>query len=153
MDVFTIRDSLVEDYRSFTTSFVDPRDERIRDHLREREATGTHWPDPWLSLNPFFASGGRSRNASTKASSPRVASRSSASRNRSKTRVNANSSSTSTGAMRSRRLIPDPLTYGRSARVRVNHWPTSSPSSIGCCGNARRIPALTRQWKRSSSTR
>ena len=58
MDVFKIRDSLVDDYESFTTSFVDPRDERIRHHLEERRSSGQQWPDPWLSLNPFFESGG-----------------------------------------------------------------------------------------------
>ncbi len=58
MDVFGIRERLVEDYKSFTTSFVEPRDERIREHLDQRLGSGEQWPDPWLSLNPFFASGG-----------------------------------------------------------------------------------------------
>lgn len=58
MDVFGIRERLIDDYRSFTTSFVEPRDERIRQHLDERLQSGNQWPDPWLSLNPFFQSGG-----------------------------------------------------------------------------------------------
>lgn len=58
MDVFKIRNSLVGDYESFTTSFVTPRDSRIREHLDERVQSGAQWPDPWLSLNPFFQSGG-----------------------------------------------------------------------------------------------
>ena len=29
MDIFSLRESLVEDYKSFTSSFVQPRDTRI----------------------------------------------------------------------------------------------------------------------------
>ena len=59
MDVFLVRDRLIEDYREFTGSFVDIHDEHIREHVAERMARGYQWPDPWLSLNPNFASGGR----------------------------------------------------------------------------------------------
>ena len=58
MDVFRVRDRLIEDYREFTGSFVDIHDKTIREHVAERMARGYQWPDPWLSLNPFFASGG-----------------------------------------------------------------------------------------------
>ena len=58
MDVFRVRDRLIEDYRNFTGSFVDIRDKRIGEHVRDRMANGYQWPDPWLSLNPSFASGG-----------------------------------------------------------------------------------------------
>ena len=58
MDVFGVRDRLVEDYREFTGSFVDIHDKAIREHVRDRMASGYQWPDPWLSLNPSFASGG-----------------------------------------------------------------------------------------------
>ena len=58
MDVFGVRDRLIEDYREFTGSFVDIHDKAIRDHVDERMASGYQWPDPWLSLNPSFASGG-----------------------------------------------------------------------------------------------
>ena len=34
------------------------RDERIKDFVDEQFAEGVQWPDPWLSLNPSFASGG-----------------------------------------------------------------------------------------------
>lgn len=30
MDIWRVREQLVEDYRTYTTSFVDPRDERIK---------------------------------------------------------------------------------------------------------------------------
>ena len=58
MDVFRVRDRLIEDYRDFTGSFVDIHDKNIREHVAERMARGYQWPDPWLSLNPNFASGG-----------------------------------------------------------------------------------------------
>ena len=58
MDVFRVRDRLIEDYREFTGSFVDIHDKTIREHVAERMARGYQWPDPWLSLNPNFASGG-----------------------------------------------------------------------------------------------
>jgi len=58
MDVFRVRDQLIHDYREFTGSFVEILDARIRQHVDERMARGYQWPDPWLSLNPNFASGG-----------------------------------------------------------------------------------------------
>jgi superfamily II DNA/RNA helicase len=58
MDVFRVRDRLIDDYREFSGSFVDIHDARIREHVAERMASGYQWPDPWLSLNPNFASGG-----------------------------------------------------------------------------------------------
>jgi ATP-dependent helicase YprA (DUF1998 family) len=58
MDVFRVRDRLIEDYREFTGSFVDIHDKKIREHVAERMDRGYQWPDPWLSLNPSFASGG-----------------------------------------------------------------------------------------------
>ena len=58
MDIFRVRDRLIEDYREFTGSFVDIHDKAIREHVADRMANGYQWPDPWLSLNPSFASGG-----------------------------------------------------------------------------------------------
>jgi ATP-dependent helicase YprA (DUF1998 family) len=58
MDVFDVREQLIEDYRAFTTGFVAPRDTRIREFVERRLAEGHQWPDPWLSLNPSFATGG-----------------------------------------------------------------------------------------------
>ena len=58
MDVFDVREQLVEDYRAFTSGFVDVRDERIAAHVNGQLDSGVQWPDPWLSLNPSFASGG-----------------------------------------------------------------------------------------------
>lgn len=58
VNVFEIREQLVGEYRSFTSAFVAPRDGRIEAFIAERLDSGEQWPDPWLSLNPSFASGG-----------------------------------------------------------------------------------------------
>jgi len=58
MDAFKVHQSLIDDYRKFTEGFVDIRDERISESVREQSARGAQWPDPWLSLNPSFAGGG-----------------------------------------------------------------------------------------------
>ncbi len=60
MDVFRVRDRLIDDYRDFTGSFVDIQDKNIREHVAERMARGYQCQIPGLSLNPNFASGGRS---------------------------------------------------------------------------------------------
>ena len=65
MDVFDIRDQVVSDYQSFTTSFVEPRDPRIADYLQQELESEKQWPDPWLSLNPSFESGGSISDAVT----------------------------------------------------------------------------------------
>ena len=78
MDVFGVRDELVEDYREYTGSFVDVHDPRIRAHVDERMAEGYQWPDPWVSLNPNFAPAGRSRSWSRPGCCRPNASRSSA---------------------------------------------------------------------------
>ena len=58
MDIFSLRAALAEEYKSFSGSFVQPRDKRIAAFLEERLANADQWPNPWLSLNPSFATGG-----------------------------------------------------------------------------------------------
>ncbi|WP_332760951.1 DEAD/DEAH box helicase [Pseudarthrobacter sp.] len=58
MDAFGIRDRLIDGYRSFTEGFVDIKDKRIREEVEKLGDQGRQWPDPWLSLNPSFKSGG-----------------------------------------------------------------------------------------------
>ena len=62
MDVFEVRRRLIADYQEYTRSFVDIADPRIAAHVAERIEDGCQWPEPWLSLNPNFASGGRVTN-------------------------------------------------------------------------------------------
>lgn len=58
MDIFDVHGQVIADYRSFTSSFVDIRDPRIKAFAQEQFDRGAQWPEPWLSLNPSFASGG-----------------------------------------------------------------------------------------------
>ena len=58
MNIFDVHQQLIDDYRSFTSAFVSPRDARIKAFVEDRLAAGAQWPDPWISLNPSFESGG-----------------------------------------------------------------------------------------------
>ncbi|PXY27885.1 protein kinase domain-containing protein [Prauserella muralis] len=58
MDVFGIHRQLIKDYRAFTEGGTVIRDQRIAAFVEEDLNAKSQWPDPWLSLNPFFASGG-----------------------------------------------------------------------------------------------
>ncbi|WP_278314780.1 DEAD/DEAH box helicase [Lolliginicoccus levis] len=58
MDVFEVHRQLIADYKSFTTGAVEIRDSRIKDYVETTMQEGRQWPEPWLSLNPMFASGG-----------------------------------------------------------------------------------------------
>ncbi|MEV4896968.1 protein kinase, partial [Nonomuraea sp. NPDC055795] len=58
MDVFGVHQRLIKDYRSFTEGGTIIRDDRIAAFVEEDLDAKSQWPDPWLSLNPFFASGG-----------------------------------------------------------------------------------------------
>lgn len=58
MDVFKVHEQVIADYRAFTSGFVEVRDRRIKEFVDTQFEKGVQWPDPWLSLNPSFASGG-----------------------------------------------------------------------------------------------
>lgn len=58
MQVFDVRDSVVNDYARFTHSAVAPSSRDVADFLDRQAEKGAQWPDPWISLNPSFASGG-----------------------------------------------------------------------------------------------
>ncbi|MEU7305407.1 protein kinase [Streptomyces sp. NPDC007206] len=59
MDVFGIHADLIGEYASFTKSATVIRDARIAGFVEDDLAAKSQWPDPWLSLNPFFADGGQ----------------------------------------------------------------------------------------------
>ncbi|WP_179199743.1 protein kinase [Streptomyces sp. NRRL B-24572] len=59
MDVFGIHADLISEYESFTKSATVIRDARIDGFVADDMAAKSQWPDPWLSLNPFFADGGK----------------------------------------------------------------------------------------------
>ncbi len=57
MNVFDLRNSLVDDYASYISSFIQIRDERIRDYVDEQLKSGLLWPEALLQLNPAFEPG------------------------------------------------------------------------------------------------
>ncbi|MFD3496200.1 protein kinase [Streptomyces sp. NPDC058690] len=58
MDVFGVHRTLIKDYHSFTKGGTVIRDGRINAYVEDDLKAKSQWPDPWLSLNPFFAGGG-----------------------------------------------------------------------------------------------
>lgn len=58
MDVFGVHRTLIKDYQSFTEGGTVIRDDRIAAFVEDDLKAKSQWPDPWLSLNPFFKSGG-----------------------------------------------------------------------------------------------
>lgn len=58
MDVFELRDRLIDDYQAYVQSFIRIRDGRINYYVQESLASGILWPDPLIQLNPSFESGG-----------------------------------------------------------------------------------------------
>ena len=59
MDAFEVHRRLIADYQAFTEGFISPREPRVAEVVAGESSRGAQWPDPWLSLNPSFASGGR----------------------------------------------------------------------------------------------
>ncbi|WP_342372514.1 DEAD/DEAH box helicase [Propioniciclava soli] len=59
MDVFSVRDKVIDDYRSFTTASIDIKDARLKEHYQRELDGDRQWPEPWISLNPAFETGGR----------------------------------------------------------------------------------------------
>ena len=58
MDVFDLRQRLVDDYRDYTRSFITIGDPGIRAYVDQALNAGAFWPEPLLQLNPTFLPGG-----------------------------------------------------------------------------------------------
>ena len=58
MDVFDLREGLIDTYRDYATSFMRIRDDRIRTCVEEALDSGRLWPHPRVGLNPAFEEGG-----------------------------------------------------------------------------------------------
>lgn len=57
MDVFSLRDSIVSEYRKFATSFTTIHAEDIRAQVEAIYAQGRFWPDPLIQINPSYKRG------------------------------------------------------------------------------------------------
>lgn len=58
MDIFDLRNRLVEDYARYTRSFIKIADQRMRGKVDNALDEGALWPEPYLQLNPTFLPGG-----------------------------------------------------------------------------------------------
>ncbi len=54
MDVFKLREYVVDEYRSYVESFVNVHDERLAAYVRQRLDGGELWPEAVLQLNPAY---------------------------------------------------------------------------------------------------
>jgi Lhr-like helicase len=54
MDAFSLRDRVVDDYRSFATSFTTIFAQDIRERIDEIYAEGRFWPEPLIQINPSY---------------------------------------------------------------------------------------------------
>src|SRR5215207_9793553 len=57
LDVFSLRESLIDHYQSFARSFTAIRAEDIRRQVEAAYDSGRFWPDPLLQINPNFKLG------------------------------------------------------------------------------------------------
>jgi len=57
MDIFGLRNRLVEDYSNYVRSFILIRDARVRKHVGDHLENGLLWPDPLIQMNPSFEPG------------------------------------------------------------------------------------------------
>ena len=57
MDVFALRDAVVDEYRAFATSFTTIYAEDIRAQVEAIYSEGRFWPDPLLQINPSYKRG------------------------------------------------------------------------------------------------
>ena len=57
-DIFDVHQRLIGEYRDYTEGAAVIRNDRIAKFFDADLDAKSQWPDPWLSLNPFFADGG-----------------------------------------------------------------------------------------------
>ena len=54
MDVFSLRELLIDQYSSFARSFTEIGAEDIRTQVEAAYDSGRFWPEPLLQINPHF---------------------------------------------------------------------------------------------------
>jgi ATP-dependent helicase YprA (DUF1998 family) len=57
MDVFKLRNRLIEDYAAYIESFISIQNDRISKKVEAELSAGALWPDPLIQLNPNFEPG------------------------------------------------------------------------------------------------
>ena len=54
LDVFSLRDTVVEEYQRFATSFTRIHADDIREQIDAIYAAARYWPEPLLQINPEY---------------------------------------------------------------------------------------------------
>ncbi len=57
MDVFQLRDHVIDDYSAYVQSFLRIRDPQIKAYVEDELRCGRLWPDPLVQLNPTYERG------------------------------------------------------------------------------------------------
>ena len=57
MNVFQLRDEIIQNYEAFVRSFVRIRDARIAERVDSALKDGSLWPESLVQLNPSFEPG------------------------------------------------------------------------------------------------
>jgi hypothetical protein len=73
MNVFDLRDALIDDYSEYISSFIQIRDKHIKEYVGQSIDLGLLWPDPLIQLNPTFEPAAGSMSWSTQVSFTRKA--------------------------------------------------------------------------------
>ena len=59
MDIFAFHRDVVDEYASYVSSFIDIRDDRIRDKVTQSLSGGELWPQPLIQFNPAYRETGQ----------------------------------------------------------------------------------------------
>ena len=54
LDVFALRDSVVDEYERFATSFTTIHAQDIREQVEAIYAEQRYWPEPLIQINPSY---------------------------------------------------------------------------------------------------
>ncbi len=54
MNIFKLHSNIVDDYRSYIESFINIRDDQIREVVEGALSNGRLWPEPLIQFNPAF---------------------------------------------------------------------------------------------------
>ena len=57
MEVFALRDRIIDDFRQYVESFLQIADSRVSDFVQGHIRAGALWPDPILQLSPSYQMG------------------------------------------------------------------------------------------------
>ena len=57
LDIFKLRDEVISDYRTYIESFLEIRDRRVAEFVRQELDKGYLWRDPLVQINPAYKQG------------------------------------------------------------------------------------------------